>query len=191
MIAATVVCFVCVACVKMMKWKYDKNKRKKEERGAVAVTQEMTLIQIKNNENSESEEDGEYCVVFEQRPFGLVFTNKYDKKNLFIKEVVLNSAAEENNVIVGSKIVRFGKQNVEDLGGKNIQKMFVNKFGKQLPLKITFRKPSEYLVTDDGSGSSLSNVKLVGTKRGGGGDGGDDEMQKMSLITEAESRSHM
>eukprot|EP01084_Bolivina_argentea_P251298 421425_1 len=91
----------------------------------------------------------EYTILFDNKPFGFTFgTNKKlykDTKNLFVKHIDKNSIAAQNALIIGSKLIKFQDEVVENLGGKKIQSLFqkkyYNNFDSIKPLKITFKKP--------------------------------------------------
>eukprot|EP01084_Bolivina_argentea_P280756 480194_1 len=90
------------------------------------------------------ENEHEYIVQFTSKPFGIVFTKNKFAKNVFIAAVKTNSFAETNGVIIGSKIIKFDNENVEDMGAQNIKQIFKETYCNKLPLKITFRTQSQY-----------------------------------------------
>jgi len=97
-----------------------------------------------------ADDDGIYSVLFATKPFGITFkTNFEDKNNLFVKQIDEDSVADKKNVILGSHIVKLQDEWVEDLGNKEIYKLFKRKLREPLPLKITFRKPRNDHLYDD------------------------------------------
>eukprot|EP01083_Nonionella_stella_P085755 237887_1 len=89
-------------------------------------------------------DDDMYWFVFETKPFGMIFGKMTgDKKNLYVTAIDADSPGANGRVIVGSKVVAFESEYVEDMGAKKIFKTFSGKYAEVLPLKITFRKPEE------------------------------------------------
>ena len=87
--------------------------------------------------------ENEYVVELTERPFGIAFgKNPSDKRNLFVTGLDEGGPGEAAQVMVGSKIVRLQNESVEDLGAKNIFKLFKDTYGEVLPLSITFKRPS-------------------------------------------------
>eukprot|EP01083_Nonionella_stella_P014660 41166_1 len=85
-----------------------------------------------------------YSFVFESKPFGLSLGKRGgDKMNLYVTGIDLDSPADNGLVIVGSKVVAFENEFVEDMGANEIFKTFSGKYANVLPLKITFKKPEE------------------------------------------------
>eukprot|EP01084_Bolivina_argentea_P175744 304270_1 len=78
-----------------------------------------------------------YSFEFRSKPFGIVLAITKDKKNLFVKTIDEYSAANRN-VIIGSVLVKFEHEIVEDLGAKMVYKTF-KKYLNRVPLRITFR----------------------------------------------------
>eukprot|EP01084_Bolivina_argentea_P091163 164141_1 len=76
------------------------------------------------------------------KPFGLAFDETKDKKNIYVKEVDKNSTAM-GNVVVGSVVIKFQDEYVENLGAKKVYKIFSTKYGETTPLVISFRKPRD------------------------------------------------
>lgn len=66
----------------------------------------------------------EYTVVFEAQPFGMTWSSRKsdNRSNLYVSGVEKNSVAFYAGVYVGSKVLKFGNQVVEDLGAKEIVK---------------------------------------------------------------------
>jgi len=84
----------------------------------------------------------EYTIEFTEKPFGMNWgSRKTDRKNLYVTGIDKDSPAYYLNVIMGSKLIKFGEQNIENLGAKEIFWHYKNNHDDTLPLKITFRKP--------------------------------------------------
>eukprot|EP01083_Nonionella_stella_P295978 1005645_1 len=121
---------------------------------------------INNNTNTEIEHtdsefygnhpiDEIYSYTFISKPFGMEWkTTKKDKKNLYVSKVQQNSHAATGNVLVGSRLISFNGEMIEDLGAKKI-------YGKlalsDMPLTITFLKP--YKKDEDKEGDNYKQVK--------------------------------
>eukprot|EP01084_Bolivina_argentea_P252345 423543_1 len=85
----------------------------------------------------------EYTITFEAKPFGMTWASrKSDRKNLYVTGIDPDTPAYYNNVIIGSKLLKFGDQNIENLGAKEIFWHYKNSYNDVLPLKVTFRKPT-------------------------------------------------
>ena len=100
-------------------------------------------IMEKNVDENDAYYDGDnvYSVVFENEPFGIVFApNKANKQNLFVKSIDKGGVADQLGVEVGSIVIRFDSESVEDKGAKKIFQIFHNKYANQLPLKMTFKR---------------------------------------------------
>ena len=84
-----------------------------------------------------------YTVTFTEKPFGMTWASrKSDRNNLYITGIDKDSPAYYSNVLIGSKLLKFGKQNIEGLGAKEIFWHYKNTYCDTLPLKITFQKPT-------------------------------------------------
>eukprot|EP01084_Bolivina_argentea_P258156 435102_1 len=94
---------------------------------------------IKNLSNIMS--DDEYTVTFTSKPFGMTWlSRKSDKdKNLFVSNIAIDTPAY-TNVTIGSKLIKFSNESIENLGAKQIFVLYKKKYSK-LPLTITFRQP--------------------------------------------------
>eukprot|EP01083_Nonionella_stella_P014661 41167_1 len=100
------------------------------------------IIQSYNGEQVQKD-DNVYSFVFERKPFGVSFGKRGgDKMNLYVTDIDADSPAN-GLVIVGSKVVGFENEYVEDMGAKKIFKTFSGTYADALPLKMTFRKPED------------------------------------------------
>eukprot|EP00486_Rosalina_sp_Unknown_P016485 CAMPEP_0201594100 /NCGR_PEP_ID=MMETSP0190_2-20130828/191516_1 /ASSEMBLY_ACC=CAM_ASM_000263 /TAXON_ID=37353 /ORGANISM="Rosalina sp." /LENGTH=419 /DNA_ID=CAMNT_0048053573 /DNA_START=1 /DNA_END=1257 /DNA_ORIENTATION=+ len=99
-----------------------------------------------------------YSYTFITKPFGMEWkTTKADKKNLYVSKVQPKSQAALGNVKVGSKLISFNGEMIEDLGAKNIYgKLAVS----EMPLTITFLKPFKKEMDKEGDAAS-PKVKAV------------------------------
>ena len=82
-----------------------------------------------------------YLDTFITKPFGMEWkTTKADKKNLYVSHIQPHSQAALGNVNIGSKLIAFNGEIIEDLGAKQI-------YGQlnisEMPLTITFLKPPQ------------------------------------------------
>eukprot|EP01084_Bolivina_argentea_P002720 5032_1 len=104
----------------------------------------MNNSKVKNKHKQIDNGEDLYCIEFSAKPFGITFgtdPQENKKKNIYVMEIEEKSVASQTNLIIGSKIVKFEDEMVEGRGATKIYKIFKNKYEKQLPLKITFRKP--------------------------------------------------
>jgi len=62
-----------------------------------------------------------------------------DKKNLYVSKINSGSEAEEGGVVIGSKLLCFNGEMIEDLGAKQI---YLRSTQVSLPVTITFLKPA-------------------------------------------------
>eukprot|EP01084_Bolivina_argentea_P122941 217892_1 len=88
------------------------------------------------DEKSDEKSD-EYTTTFESKPFGMTWIS-LNKKNLYVSDIDENTPAYHKNVQIGSKIIKFGDQIVENMGTKEIFSHY-KKNHDTLPLTITFR----------------------------------------------------
>eukprot|EP00484_Ammonia_sp_Unknown_P021754 CAMPEP_0197026104 /NCGR_PEP_ID=MMETSP1384-20130603/6266_1 /TAXON_ID=29189 /ORGANISM="Ammonia sp." /LENGTH=818 /DNA_ID=CAMNT_0042454715 /DNA_START=5 /DNA_END=2461 /DNA_ORIENTATION=+ len=80
-----------------------------------------------------------YSCTFLTKPFGMEWkTTKQDKKNLYVSKIQDGSQASIGGVTVGSRLLSFNGEMIENLGAKKIYAKLTN---VGMPVTITFLKP--------------------------------------------------
>merc|ERR1712228_923035 len=99
------------------------------------------LIRLDSNFYGNHPIDQIYSCTFITKPFGMEWkTTKQDKKNLYVSKVNNSSQAGIGGVKVGSKLLSFNGELIEDKGAKVIYALLSD---TDMPLTITFLKPFE------------------------------------------------
>eukprot|EP01084_Bolivina_argentea_P301772 520705_1 len=143
---------------------------------APAPVVEMTTVgdekQVEGEESDQSVEDingitstgdGDvYAFEFTRKPFGLAFDETKDKKNIYVKEVDKNSVAV-GNVVVGSVVIKFQDEYVENVGAKKVYNIFSTKYGEMIPLVISFRKPIDDVNVENMDDKDDDIINMVNT----------------------------
>ncbi len=80
---------------------------------------------------------------------------------MFVKTVDEYSSAANGNVIIGSILIKFDSESVEDLGAKIVCKIF-KKYLNKVPLRITFGTVENEFEKKEEQKIEINNVKKIG-----------------------------